>query len=120
MLAPPHVAAPEAPPRASPATVAALLRRGHAVLGLGDISAARRFFERAAAAGSGEAALAAGGTYDPTVLATLAIAGIRPDPDAAAVWYSIAASLGAPEAEARLAVLKAATAPRTGEPGTTP
>ena len=95
---------PQPPPAGA---TAALLRRGHALLALGDISAARRFFERAALAGSAEAALAAGGTYDPGVLATLRVSGIQPDP-AAAAWYRRAAALGAAEAAAaRLAALQA-------------
>ena len=45
--------------------VAALLRRGDAMLELGDIPAARRFYKRAAKFGSAEAAAAMGATYDP-------------------------------------------------------
>jgi TPR repeat protein len=60
---------------------------------LGDISAARRFYERAAAAGNGRAAAAAGRTYDPAFLAGIR-AGIQADPEAASAWYRRAAALG--------------------------
>jgi hypothetical protein len=80
---------------ADPVTIQALLRRGRALLALGDISAARRFFERAAASGSAEAARAAGSTYDAAVLALLPTAGIAPDPAAAAAWYHLADRLDA-------------------------
>ncbi|WP_135468224.1 hypothetical protein [Crenalkalicoccus roseus] len=99
------------PPGVDPAVTEALLRRGEALLALGDISAARRFFERAAAVGSAEAALAAGGTYDPAILRGLDARGILPDPALAAAWYRRAAALGAAEAEARLAALAAGNPP---------
>lgn len=71
------------------------MRRGDALLAIGDISGARRFYERAAEAGSPEAAIAAGRTHDPAVLATLGARGIRPDPEAAATWYRRAEALRA-------------------------
>ncbi|MGG5817781.1 polysaccharide biosynthesis/export family protein [Falsiroseomonas sp. HW251] len=88
-------------------STARMVERGQALLALGDISGARRFFERAAQGGSAEGALAAGGTHDPAVLARLNARGVRPDPAAAAEWYRRAATLGDAEAETRLARLGA-------------
>jgi TPR repeat protein len=72
----------------------ALRQRGDALLAVGDVSAARRLYERAAAAGSGEAAAAAGKTYDPNILALIGAVGMRPDPEEAASWYRRAVALG--------------------------
>ncbi len=94
---PPRVAAPAA--AMSPALVTALIRRGDAMLALGDVSAARLLYERAAAGGSGAAALAAGRTYDPRILEGMGARGLRPDPATAARWYERAIALGEAEAE---------------------
>jgi TPR repeat protein len=74
--------------------------RGDDMLKIRDLSAARRFYETAAKAGSGRAAMALGRTYDPAFLI-----GLRPDPALAATWYRRAAELGVPEAAARLRAL---------------
>ena len=107
-LAPPNLAAsslaspgPRSPAEATPAplspsTVAMLLRQGDERLMLGDISAARRLFERAASAGSAAGARGVARTYDPSVLGR---AGLLADPAAAAAWQGVAAALG--EAEVR-------------------
>jgi hypothetical protein len=86
----------------SPALLAALIRRGDAMLALGDISAARLLYERAAAGGSGAAALAAGRSHDPAFLAEIGAQGLRADPDAAATWYRRALELGETAAAAPL------------------
>ncbi len=85
-----------------------MLQRGEALLEIGDISGARRFFERAANSGSAAAALAMGGTYDPRVLATLGARGIAPDPAAALTWYRRAQTMGEPDAASRIASLETA------------
>ncbi len=102
-LAPPNLAAsslaspaPRLPAEAtpvplSPSTVAMLLRQGDERLTLGDISAARRLFERAASAGSAAGARGVARTYDPSVLGR---AGLLADPAAAAAWQGVAAALG--------------------------
>jgi type II secretory pathway predicted ATPase ExeA len=72
----------------------ALKQRGDAMMAVGDVSTARLLYERAAEGGSGEAAAAAGKTYDPSVLALIGAVGIRPDPEAAARWYRRAIALG--------------------------
>ncbi len=109
-LPPAPVAAPPLPPAATavpaprpatpaaaplpPAVVATLIRRGQAMLAIGDISAARLLYERAALAGSGEAAAALGRTYDSEALARLGTRGIQPDPKMAVAWYRRAVALG--------------------------
>lgn len=78
------------------------------MLALGDISAARLLYERAASLGSARAATALGKTYDPAFLATIQVSGLAPNRAAAAAWYQKAAGLGDAEAEGRLARLTAA------------
>jgi len=68
------------------------------MLALGDVSAARLLYERAAS-GSGHAATAAGKTYDPAFLSQLGVRGIRADPGIAAEWYRKAVALGDVEAD---------------------
>ncbi|WP_439576354.1 hypothetical protein [Elioraea sp.] len=107
----PPASAPQAPAAVSPplpaATIELLLRRGEDLMRIGDVSAARRFFERAANGGSGLAALHAGGTYDPRVLHALGARGIPPDRAAALAWYRRAGAMGVAEAQARIAALEA-------------
>ena len=72
-----------------------------------DVSAARRFYERAATGGSAAGATRLGKTYDPAFLSPIRI---RSDPAAAATWYRKAVTLGDPEAERLLRRLGAAEA----------
>jgi len=84
-------------PAASPMpaeTIAPLIKRGDELLRIGDISAARLFYERAAAGGSARAMTALGMTYDPSFLSRINVRGIRPDPAMAAEWYRKVATLG--------------------------
>jgi TPR repeat protein len=74
--------------------VAVLLRRGDDLLGEGDISAARLFYERAASAGSARGASGAGRTYDPAFLARIDVRGLRGDTVRAIDWYRKAIELG--------------------------
>jgi type II secretory pathway predicted ATPase ExeA len=76
--------------------------RGDEMLEFRDLSAARRFYETAANAGSGRAAMALARTYDPAFLSQLPVIGLRPDPVLAATWYRRAAELNVPEAAAQL------------------
>jgi TPR repeat protein len=71
-----------------------MLRRGDAALALGDVAAARMLYEGAANAGSAEAALDLGRTYDPHFLGTVEAHGIVANEDIAAGWYRRAAELG--------------------------
>ena len=97
---------PNAPPAASPlppAVLAILLDRGAAMLATGDISAARLLYKRAADAGSAQAAMEIGKTYEPTFLANRRAIGIQADPTIAAGWYRRALSLGGTKAASLLA-----------------
>jgi TPR repeat protein len=80
------------------AVVDALLARGDALFAMGDVSGARRFYERAASGGNAHAAATVGKTYDPAFLAAIKARGMQPDPSAAAAWYRTATALGDPEA----------------------
>jgi hypothetical protein len=97
-----------APPTASALSaelVELLLRRGDALLAIGDLASARLLYERAAAAGDARGATGAGKTYDPQVLSQIGARGIQPDPAAAALWYRKALELGDAVAAARLKLL---------------
>jgi predicted double-glycine peptidase len=84
------------------ASIDPLLRRGDELLALGDVSSARRLYERGAAAGDGRAAASVGRTLDPYFLASMSTFGLQPDPQAAASWYRRAIKLGYAQAEAPL------------------
>jgi hypothetical protein len=92
-------------PRLSGSEITVLLRRGDALLGMGDITSARLFYEhiyeRAADAESGLAALRLGATFDP-LFAGRADARAAVDPAQALVWYRRARKLGVGEAEQRI------------------
>jgi TPR repeat protein len=85
-------------------------KRGDAMLAIKDISAARKFYEYAADAGSARAATAIAKTYDPTFLSQWQTVGLEPDPALAASWYRKAAALGDPKAVALLGTMGAAAA----------
>jgi hypothetical protein len=85
--------------------IAMLIKRGSNLLKDGDFAAARLLFERGANAGSAEAALALGSTYDPLVIKRLGAIMVRPDIENARKWYQIAADRGSAEAKLQLANL---------------
>jgi hypothetical protein len=76
--------------------------RGLEQLELGNIVAARRFFELAMEAGLPQSVMALAGTYDPVELASLGAFGPRPDVEVARTWYRRAHAMGAAGAELRL------------------
>jgi hypothetical protein len=82
-----------------------LIKRGKEFLAQGNFASARLLFKRAADAGSAEAALALGSTYDPSVIKQLGAVSITPDIDAALKWYETAAERGSAEAEGLFANL---------------
>jgi pimeloyl-ACP methyl ester carboxylesterase len=102
-------AAPPTQPesRAPAELVAALMKRGEEFLALGDISAARLFYARAADSGSAQAMTALGKTYDPEFTDRAKALGVRPDPAAAADWYRKAMALDGAEAAFCIGRLKA-------------
>ena len=85
--------------------MARLIKRGKDFLAQGNFASARLLFKRAADAGSAEAALALGSTYDPSVIKQLGAVSITPDIDAALKWYETAAERGSAEAEGLFAHL---------------
>jgi hypothetical protein len=100
------VVAPAAGSRLSATAISELLARGDALLEAGDIASARLYYERAAEAGSGPAALRMGATFD-TVLARRPFWGaFSADPDKALLWYRRARELGVAEAEHRIKTLE--------------
>jgi hypothetical protein len=100
----------DAPPMHSLAAdeVASLLKRGEGFMRTGDIASARLLLRRAADAGSADAALAMGATFDDAVLAKLGVLGFARNPDRARFWYRKAAELGSQEAEQRLQMMGSA------------
>jgi hypothetical protein len=80
------------------ADVSMLLNRGDALLSTGDIASGRLFYQRAAEAGNGQAALRLGNTYDPAFLERAQLR-VHGDRALALFWYQRARELGASEAE---------------------
>jgi len=90
--------------RLDAAEIALLVKNGAALMGNGDIVAARLMFERAAEAGDAPAAFALAETYDPAVLAKMGTKGaIKADIALAEKWYAKAKDLGSTAAPERLA-----------------
>jgi tetratricopeptide (TPR) repeat protein len=109
-LAAAAVAQPPVATRGLPAdTLELLLRRGDALLRLGDVASARLLYERAAQAGDARGAMGAGETYDPQFLSQMGARGIRADAAAAAEWYRKALALGDASAAGRLKLLSQAS-----------
>jgi hypothetical protein len=85
--------------------IGTLVKRGQELLTTGDLASARLLLRRAAEAGSAEAALALGATYDPLVIRRLGAIGAAPDTTQARQWYQKAAALGSEAAAQQLANL---------------
>jgi hypothetical protein len=90
-----------------PEEATALLARGDALLGSGDIVSARLCYERAAEGGDAQGALRLGETYDPAFLTRAHLNGVRGDTTAATQWYRNALALGATEAQTLLTAVAA-------------
>jgi hypothetical protein len=86
-------AATAAPASLSAVDVAGLLARGDGYLGMGDVTSARLFYERAADAGSGQGAMRLGATFDPNFLGRAGLVGTRSDQATAEMWYHRARGL---------------------------
>ena len=95
----------ETPPKADPALIAGLIAKSEQMLSRGDIVAARTLYQRAAEAGSADAALALGATYDPNRLWVLGVFGMAGNKERARQWYLRADQLGHPDAKDRLVSL---------------
>jgi hypothetical protein len=108
--APPSNDAAAAPPASlslESDEIAMLLKRGKDAFSTGDLAAARLLLRRAAEAGSAEAALALGATFDPLIIRRLGAIGAAPDAAQARQWYQKAVALGSPTASQPLAQLEA-------------
>ena len=79
-----------------------MLRRADDFIKSGDLSSARLLLQRAAEAGSVQAALTLAGTFDPNVLAALGFQDSAADIAMARVWYERAEQFGSSEAPRRL------------------
>lgn len=90
------------------AEIAATVKRGKDLFMTGDIVSARLLLRRAAAAGSAEAALALGATFDPLVIQRIGAIGMPADIAQARQWYKRAADLGSAAATGQLAKLEQA------------
>jgi hypothetical protein len=89
------------------ARIGELIAHGNKMVEVGYVAGARSYFKRAAEAGSADAALALGTTYDPGFLAEIGARGIKPEPDEARSWYERAKLLGHKDADSRLVTLAA-------------
>jgi hypothetical protein len=95
---PPHPATGEenaASSHLAAAAVAALTARGDDLLRVGDIASARLYYERAAEAGSEEAAFRMAATFDPAFLSQIGARTMAGDPAKALYWYRWARQLSA-------------------------
>jgi hypothetical protein len=86
----------------SSAEITELLDHGDSLLHNGDVASARLFYERAADAGDGRAALRLGATFDPEFLGRLGLGKLQANPAAAQSWYSRARDLGTVDAKRQL------------------
>jgi len=89
-----------------PPDIPALIDRGRQYFDAGDMAAARLLFNRAAMAGDATAAVAMGTTYDPAMLESRGVRGMRGDPERAQSWYAKAAQLGSQEGRRLLEALQ--------------
>jgi hypothetical protein len=85
--------------------IATLVKRGQDFIANGDLAAARLLLRRAAEAGSADAALTLGTTYDPVMLRRIGAIGATADLAQARQWYQRAAELGSTAASQQLAGL---------------
>jgi hypothetical protein len=106
---PPPAAVDTTRPTLDADEIAVLLNRGKAFLHDGDVVSARLALRRAAEAGSAEAALALGASFDPLVIKQTGAVGVKADAEQARQWYQKAAALGSNVASRQLANLENAS-----------
>lgn len=97
------------PPKLTSDEVKTLVARGDLMLGSGDVTSARLFYERAANAPDARAALRLGESYDPAFLTSARLNRVAGSVPLAAQWYRRAAELGSPEADTLLRALAITT-----------
>jgi hypothetical protein len=86
--------------------IAGLIAHGQKMIDVGYLAGARGYFRRAAEAGSADAALALGTTYDPNFINDAGVKGIKADLEEAQAWYERAQELGSAAAQEKLEDLK--------------
>ena len=92
------------------ARIAELIEHGRKMVEVGYFPGARAYFQRAAEAGSAEAAFSVGATYDPSFIEEIEAQGIKPDTKQARIWYERAKALGHKDADAQIRALAKAEA----------
>jgi len=104
-----------------------LMAHGRKMVDVGYFPGARAYFQRAAEAGSAEAAFSVGLSYDPSFIAEMGAQGIKPDVKQARIWYERAKALGYKDADAKLnalsnseAAIEPAPAPAAPKPAEVP
>jgi hypothetical protein len=95
--------------------IAGLIAHGQKMIDVGYLAGARGYFKRAAEAGSADAALALGATYDPNFISDIGVKGIKGDLAEARAWYERAREFGSVSAQEKLEDLKHAL-PVAAEP----
>jgi TPR repeat protein len=100
--------------------IAELIEHGRKMVDVGYFPGARAYFQRAAEAGSAEAAFSVGRTYDPSFIEEIGAHGIKPDAKQARVWYERAKALGHKDADAQIRALAKAEALATTPPAAAP
>lgn len=96
--------------------VSDLIAHGRKMIEVGYLAGARAYYQRAAEAGSGEAAFALAATYDPALITEIGAQGIKPDVSQARIWYARALALGETRAEAELSRLNGSEVPAVTSP----
>ena len=105
VIAPTKIEKAPALPTISKAEEAVFLKRGRELVNSGDVASARLAYEFAALRGSADAMYALAQTYDPQMLSSWNVYGIKPDPKIAMEWYGRAAQKGHDGADARASEL---------------
>jgi tetratricopeptide (TPR) repeat protein len=82
------------------------MARGDALMELGDVAAARSFYDRAFDLGNLRAARSIARTYDPVVLGSMKVQGLRGDAARALEWYRQAEKAGESDAAQAIAALE--------------
>jgi hypothetical protein len=90
---------PVNPPDLKDADLTLLLSKANELIRPGDVSGARLLLERAFETGSAEAAFYLAQTYDPRILESWNVQGIRPDPEKARELYNLAHEGGVTKAK---------------------
>lgn len=102
---PAAIPAPAEKPAQVASPAAELVRKGDILLKVGDLAAARQFYQEAFDQGALEGAIGAAKSYDPAVYAELNVQGLEPDRAKALDWYKKAGAAGGSDTAAAVARL---------------